>query len=66
MAGAARLEQIRASMPGTSPRPAPARPAVEGGRQQTPAVESGRQEQSEPVGDPAAQARLDQLRADQG
>ena len=44
---------------------APPTPAVESGRQ-TPAVEAGRQEQSEPVADPAAQARLDQLRADQG
>jgi hypothetical protein len=32
----------------------------------TPAVEAGPQGQSEPVADPAAQARLDQLRADQG
>ena len=66
MAGNARLEQIRASMQGGQLASAPPTPAVEGGRQQTPAVESGRQEQSEPVADPAAQARLDQLRADQG
>jgi len=64
MAGNARLEQIRASMQGGQPASAPPTPAVEG--RQTPAVEAGRPEQSEPVADPAAQARLDQLRADQG
>ena len=64
MAGNARLEQIRASMQGGQLASAPPTPAVEG--RQTPAVESGRQEQAEPVADPAAQARLDQLRADQG
>ena len=64
MAGNARLEQIRASMQGGQLASAPPTPAVEG--RQTPAVEAGRPEQSEPVADPAAQARLDQLRADQG
>ena len=50
MAGSARLDQIRASMSGgqlASPPP-------------TPAVTSG--QQAEPVADPAAQSRLDQLR----
>jgi phage shock protein A len=56
MAGNARLEQIRASMQGGQLASAPP----------TPAVEAGPQGQSEPVADPAAQARLDQLRADQG
>jgi hypothetical protein len=42
---------------------APPTPAV-GSGQETPAVESG--QPAEPVADPAAQARLDQLRADQG
>jgi phage shock protein A len=64
MAGNARLEQIRASMQGGQLASAPPTPAVEG--RQTPAVEAGRQEPAEPVADPAAQARLDQLRADQG
>ena len=53
MAGNARLEQIRASMGGNQLASAPPTPAVEAGS-------------SEPVADPAAQARLDQLRADQG
>ena len=56
MAGNARLEQIRASMQGGQLASAPP----------TPAVEAAPQDQSEPVADPAAQARLDQLRADQG
>jgi phage shock protein A len=54
MAGNARLDQIRASMSGGQLASAPP----------TPAVTSG--EPAEPVADPAAQARLDQLRADQG
>jgi phage shock protein A len=56
MAGNARLEQIRASMSGGQLASAPP----------TPAVEAGSQAPAEPVADPAAQARLDQLRADQG
>ena len=56
MAGNARLEQIRASMSGGQLASAPP----------TPAVEAGAQAPAEPVADPAAQARLDQLRADQG
>jgi phage shock protein A len=56
MAGNARLEQIRASMSGGQLASAPP----------TPAVEAGSKEPSEPVADPAAQARLDPLRADQG
>ena len=54
MAGNARLEQIRASMSGGQLASAPPTPAVEAGKP------------AEPVADPAAQARLDQLRADQG
>jgi phage shock protein A len=54
MAGNARLEQIRASMGGNQLQSAPPTPAVESGQP------------AEPVADPAAQARLDQLRADQG
>jgi phage shock protein A len=56
MAGNARLEQIRASMSGGQLAAAPPPPAVE----------AGSQAPAEPVADPAAQARLDQLRADQG
>ena len=56
MAGNARLEQIRASMSGEQLASAPP----------TPAVEAGSAAPAEPVADPAAQARLDQLRADQG
>jgi phage shock protein A len=56
MAGNARLEQIRASMNGGQLASAPP----------TPAVESGQQAPAEPVADPAAQARLDKLRSDQG
>jgi phage shock protein A len=56
MAGNARLEQIRASVSGGPLAAAPPPPAVEAG---SPAP-------AEPVADPAAQARLDQLRADQG
>lgn len=56
MAGNARLDQIRASMSGGQLASAP--PA--------PAVGSGQAAPAEPVADPAAQARLDQLRADQG
>ena len=54
MAGNARLEQIRASMRGGQLASAPPTPAVEAAKP------------AEQVADPAAQARLDQLRADQG
>jgi len=54
MAGNARLEQIRASMSGGQLASAPPTPAVEAGQP------------AEPVADPAAQARLDQLRNNQG
>ncbi|HZB48340.1 MAG TPA: PspA/IM30 family protein [Mycobacteriales bacterium] len=54
MAGNARLEQIRASMSGGQLASAPPTPAVESGQP------------AEPVADPAAQARLDQLRNNQG
>jgi phage shock protein A len=55
MAGNARLDQIRASMSGGQLASAPPTPAVEAGQQP-----------AEPVADPAAQARLDQLRNNQG
>ncbi|CAA9286124.1 MAG: Phage shock protein A (IM30), suppresses sigma54-dependent transcription [uncultured Corynebacteriales bacterium] len=54
MAGNARLDQIRASMSGGQLASAPPTPAVESGQP------------AEPVADPAAQARLDQLRNNQG
>ena len=57
MAGNARLDQIRASMQGGQLASAPPTPAVESAQPAQPA---------EPVADPAAQARLDQLRNNQG
>jgi phage shock protein A len=54
MAGNARLDQIRASMSGGQLASAPPTPAVGSGQP------------AEPVADPAAQARLEQLRNNQG